>query len=170
MSLTPEGEYPARVVKDENGKSMQFGLAGEKNTRQVAVRVQIGGDTEFKGRVRTYIGFLTDAAIDRTLESLRTMGAQGDDLSKWPDQDLDEDFKVVIKHEDDLEGKPRERIAFINRVGGGTFTMKKQLSADDLIAFAAQMRGKAAKHPAVTKKAPAATTNGTTKPAVDVDL
>lgn len=150
--LIPEGYYPGIAVPNKDGKWMVFGTAdNEKKTRQVSVDVKFT-DGEHAGTVRTWIGYFTEATVDKTLEQLRNFGAQGDDMSVWPDQALTEPVSLCVKHEPTLEaGKVRDRIAWINRPGGGGFVMKKQMNADDLRTFAAQMKGRLATKPAIKR-------------------
>ena len=149
MSMIPEGTYNAVAIPNDEGKYCEFGESPKKKTKQVVVQVKIT-DGEFAGRTRTWIGYLTSDAVDRTIESMRNFGAQGDDISEWPDQQLTVPVQVVVKHEE-YEGKPRDRIAFINRVGGGGFKQANVMSKDDLRLFAASLRARVAAKPALPK-------------------
>ncbi len=81
---------------------------------QVSVRVQLleGKDA---GQVIVWRGFMSDKAIERTLEALENMGWDGesDDSVKSGTT-----FVSVVQHEE-YEGQTRARIAFINDPAGG---------------------------------------------------
>lgn len=150
-TMIPEGKYQAIAVPHDDGRWMVFGEANnEKKTRQVAVRVKIT-DGEFANTERTWYGFFTEATMNKTLEQCRNFGAQGDDMTAWVKQALTEPVTIVIKHEE-YNGKVSEKIAWINRPGGGE--MKNQLTENDLVNWAAQMRAKVATVPAIKRAQP----------------
>lgn len=166
--MIAEGTYPAIAVQNGDGSWMQLGESKEKKTKQVIVNVKIT-EGEHAGKVRAWIGFFTPDTVDRTLESLRNFGFKGDDLSV--DEPLTNPINIVIKHET-YEGKTRERVAWINKPGGGGMKMERQLSGDDRRLFAATLKSKFAAKPVVTTATPAPTvTNGaSSKPAADPEI
>jgi hypothetical protein len=119
-----------------------------KKTEQVAVQLQIR-EGEDEGRVLTWYGSFSDSALgrgtvcDRTLESLRYMGWQGDeiwDLSTIGDDDAD-DVMIVIDHEVGQDGETRAKVSWVNKLGNGA-AIKDRMDDGQARAFAAKMKGK----------------------------
>jgi hypothetical protein len=81
---------------------------------QVSVRVQLLEGTD-SGQVIVWRGFLSDKAIERTLEALENMGWDGERDDSVTSGST---FVSVVQHEE-YEGKTRARIAFINDPAGG---------------------------------------------------
>jgi hypothetical protein len=121
---------------------------------------QIGVQFDFvepAGTRLTWYGFFTDAAMDRTIESLRHCGWKGDDLSVFAEgqplpEGFDQEVELVVKHEE-YQGKVSARIAFIN--GGGGLAMKEALSVDQASAFARRMKSKIGAFDLAAGRAPA---------------
>lgn len=122
-----------------------FGRAST-DTIQIGAHMTID-DGEFAGGGIAWIGFFTDATSDRTIESLRHMGWVGDDLSELDNLDADGCSRLLPKQvelvcEPELyDGTTRLKVRWVNAASAGRLTFKSQLSAGDLKAFAAQMRG-----------------------------
>src|SRR6185312_4767180 len=98
-------------------------------------------------RLPWYGGFSTEitgnakkSPCERTFETLRTCGWQGDDLSDLTGIDANE-VEVVIEI-DTYEGEERNRIKWVNQPGGGA-ALKNVMAPDARKAFAAKMRGQA---------------------------
>lgn len=145
--MIDEGKYKAR------GCEATLARTSEGNP-QVAVDLVITEEGEYEGQHRTWYGSFSDKARERTLESLRLLGWEGDDLSDLSGIDRC-DVWVTIVHEEDLEGNPRDRAAFIN--GSPGLAVKAPMGAEDAKAFAEQMKGFVLSHKARTKGAPAST-------------
>lgn len=119
-------------------RAEQWGL-GETDTgkEQVAVGFQIltqDADIPYI----TWHGYFTDKAADRTIESLRICGWEGDDLTNL--QGLDKNEVELVIEDEEYDGKVRPKVRWVNRVGG-SLALKAPLSGDKLKAFAASMRG-----------------------------
>lgn len=114
MELIAEGKYRMRAVEHSQ-------VTENENTHNEEIRVlcEILEEGEFQGRYRTWYGYFTEATAERTIESLRTMGWRGNDITNIS-LEPDVEFQGVIKHEAgrDDPGKIRDRIAFINRLAG----------------------------------------------------
>jgi hypothetical protein len=129
-----------------------------RGTPQVAVRLRL---VDPPGQTITWYGFLTDAAIDRTVESLRHMGWQGTDvrdfLAERPlPEGFDQEVEIVVEHEE-YEGKTQARVKWIN--SGGGLAVKNALTEQEADAFAAKM----SRHIAALDRA-AGRTSATAKP------
>jgi hypothetical protein len=118
------------------GVAAALGMTGT-GKEQVAVELEII-EGEPKGQRITWHGYFSDATFDRTIESLRLLGWQGDDLS-----DLSGigglEALVVIEHEE-YEGKVRAKAQWINGPGG--IALKERLDQGQAAAFAQRMKGK----------------------------
>ena len=87
-------------------------------------------------------GWFTDAAADRTIESLRHLGFEGDDVSELKDLDKNE-VELVIEDEEYTDQQSGElktttRGQFINKLRGPM--VKTKLEGDKATSFAAQMK------------------------------
>lgn len=133
-----KAKYRARAV------GVKFGNSSNNNT-QIAVTVEVVDHDEYTGEETTWVGHFTDKTTERTIESLRHMGWQGDDLSELEDADavrcaeLLPDAIVVVVEPEIYDGKERLKAQWINKIGGG-FAFKEPLVGADLKSFAAQMR------------------------------
>lgn len=155
--MIAEGTYPAVVVpivSQETGQELvcQFGYSGVKETPQVGVCFEILSGP-YAGERRSWIGYLTDKATDRTLQSLRICGFKGDDIDTFNDQRPNQEVHIVIEHEEDDKGKLREKIAWVNDPArGGGLVFKNQMDAKQRRMFAAQFKSKLKSIPAVEGK------------------
>lgn len=124
------GTWKAHGVAAALGKT----AAGKE---QVGVELEIL-EGEAKGQRITWYGYFSDAAFDRSIESLRLLGWQGDDLSDLTGIGTAE-VLVVIEHEE-YEGKTRAKAQWINGPGG--VQIKDPLDQGEAVAFAQRMKGK----------------------------
>jgi hypothetical protein len=145
--MIPQGKYRARGCEATLARTSE-------GKPQVAVDLVITEEGEAEGQHRTWYGSFSDKARERTFESLCLLGWDGDNLSELGGIDRN-DVWVTIVHEEDLEGNPRDRAAFIN--GSPGLAVKEPMGADDAKAFAEQMRGFVLAHKAKTRGAPAST-------------
>ena len=108
-------------------------------TEQVAVLLDV---TDRDGEVHqlTWYGFFTEKTTERTFESLRALGWNGEDLFDLSGITANE-VSVVVEHEEDDRGKVHAKVRWIN--GGGGLAMKARMDAGQAKAFAARMRGQA---------------------------
>lgn len=113
--IIDEGTYRARARKD----SATFGVSSKKGTEYVSAQFVIAPDEPFEGRSVPWTGWMTEKAMDRTLESLKMCGWDGVDIERLGP--LDREVDIVVRHEvDERTGEVREaRVAFINEVGSG---------------------------------------------------
>lgn len=118
---------------------------------------------ESAGEVVTWRGYFTEKTAQRTIESLRHCGWQGDDLSTLTVDDLPANVQIVVD-EEEYDGSTYTRVKWVNRLGAG-LAMKSAMDASSAKSFAARFRGLCAATPK-QKPAPAPTpTNGTRPPA-----
>jgi len=129
--MIPEGKYRAR------GCEGALAETSSGNT-QVAIDLEITEEGEHEGQHRTWYGSFSEKAMERTLKSLRLLGWEGDDLSNLTGIDRN-DVWVTIVHEEDLEGNPRDRAAWIN--GSPGLAISKPLDQESAKAFAERMKG-----------------------------
>jgi hypothetical protein len=136
--MIPEGRYKARGCEAK----LAYTSAG---AGQVAVDLVITEEeSEYCGQHRTWYGSFTDKSTDRTLQSLRLLGWDSDDLSQLTGIDQ-HDVWVTIAHEE-YEGEIRDRAAFINASAG--LAVKTPMEEGDAKAFAERMKGHVLAHKA----------------------
>lgn len=119
-------------------RAEQWGL-GETSTgkEQVAVSFKIlTPDADIKSIA--WHGYFTPQALDRTIESLRICGWEGNDLSDL--RGFDKNEVALVIDDEDYNGETRAKVKWINRAGGG-LALKTPLSGDKLKAFALSMVG-----------------------------
>lgn len=94
-------------------------------------------------RFLAWYGYFTEATADRTIESLRFMGFEGDDLSQLEGLDKNE-VELVVEDETYTPegGEPvtKEKIQWVNRGAGAL--VKTALVGEQLGSFAAQMKAR----------------------------
>lgn len=103
------------------------------------VKDPLDGVEKFVG----YRGFFTEATTERTIESLRYLGFEGDDLTQLVGLDKNEVELVIEDEEYTKEGEEQPtlytRVQWINQVRGPS--VKTKLEGDKLSSFAASMKG-----------------------------
>jgi len=108
--MHPSGTFEAEVIEHAITES-------SKGTPQVAVKFETS-----EGEITGWFA-LTDKAAEYTVEKLRAMGFQGDDLSQINDGQcmVGNQCNLVIEH-DEYKDKVNARIKFVNPLGvsGGT--------------------------------------------------
>jgi hypothetical protein len=129
--LTEQGTYTARAVEHAFGRT-----SGGKD--QVAVRFEITQDGPAKGRRLTWYGYFTDKTKDRTFESLEAAGWSGEALADMSGLGSCE-CAIVVAHEEDQEGMLRERVRWVNRIGG--LALKEELSQADVLTLDRSLKG-----------------------------
>jgi hypothetical protein len=129
MSRITPGTYTALA------RSWELGLSSNKN-EQIAVQFEVL-DGEFAGYFITWFGYFSDAARDRTFDSLRTCGWVGDDFVNFAGLGS---CKVSLVIEDEhYKGKTHSRVKWINRLGGGAVKMAATMDEARRRQFAARM-------------------------------
>lgn len=113
-----QGTYQATVLSTA--------LATSKNKGTPSVKIQFGtefniNDMQTPVRKSLYVDlWLTDATFDRTMDTLTMLGWDGADLNALNGTELlcGKEAWVVVA-EEEYEGKVRDKIQFVNPVGGG---------------------------------------------------
>lgn len=128
--MIAEGRYVARAVRGE------LTAMGSAQTPLVlaSFRTSDGEDVEWQG-------WLTDKAVDRTLEALRVCGWTGDDVRELPGLDANE-VEIEVQHEE-FKGRIYARVRWVNALGSGSRGAGAGLSAETAAAIATGLRGKA---------------------------
>jgi hypothetical protein len=126
------GQYKARGVE------AALGFAGT-GKEQIAVLLEVS-DGEKKGETITWYGYFTEQTVDRTIESLETLGWTGDDISKLDGVNRNE-VQIVVEEE---EGRAHPRVKWINRLGG--LAMKVAMSTNQATSFAQRMKATITSH------------------------
>lgn len=141
-------------------KAVEYGLgttAGGKE--QLAVRFEVQ-DPETPGQSFTWYAYFTDAALERTIESLRHCGWTGDDLSDLSGIERNE-VSIVVEDEE-YEGKVRAKVRWVNALGG--LALKSRMEGGQAKAFAASLkdriRGLGVGKPAAAKPSSPAASGG----------
>ncbi len=144
--MIPQGYYDAHAVRIKNvyGEEVwaAFGRAST-GTQQVLVMFEVI-EEEHQGERVPWFGFFTPKSWERTIESLRHCGFEGDDLSTLNDQTLDQVVSIKVEHEThEKSGRVYARVAFVNASGGGV-KLATPMSRDELRDFASMMKGRMA--------------------------
>lgn len=123
-------------------RAKEWGL-GHSSTgkEQVAVLFELTAG-EHQGKYITWYGYFTETTVDRTLDSLRHCGWDGDNFVTLEGLGKNE-VELVIEPEE-YQGKVNDRVKWVNRLS--TIALKEKMSGDALATFAAKMRGKALAH------------------------
>jgi hypothetical protein len=126
------GRRLAKVVAHQLGES-------STGTPHVAVLFE-----NAEGARITWYGYLSDAALERTLSSLRILGFDPSQHNGM--LDVLHGTQLLVSREAELvvetevyNGEPREKVKWVNEVGGG---MGKGMEADKAKGFAASLRQK----------------------------
>lgn len=127
----------AHAIRVEMGKT-------SKGDEQVVVHFQTDDENP---RVLVWFGYFTEKTTDRTLESLVHCGFAGDDIGVLASGDarqhLPQAVDLVTEWET-YEGKDRERVRWVNEIGGARTILKNAMDADEARVFGAQMRNRLA--------------------------
>ena len=147
MAMIPAGYYKARAVrvKDDYGGEVwaKFGRAST-GSQQVLMMFEILEGVH-EGAKLPWFGFFTENAWERTIESLRYCGFQGDDLSTLGEQTLDQVVSVKVEHNTNKNsGQVYARVAFVNELGAGGVRLADAMTSDEVRDFAAMMKSKIA--------------------------
>lgn len=129
--MITEGKHKAR------GTEAALGLtAGGKEEVAVALVIL---DGEHAGDSITWHGYFTEKTQQRTIESLRYLGWEGDNLAVLDGIDRNE-VTIVVEHEEGQDGKTYAKVRWINGPGGG-LALKERMDPGAAAAFAQRMRG-----------------------------
>ncbi|HVY79854.1 MAG TPA: hypothetical protein VG994_02640 [Steroidobacteraceae bacterium] len=125
-------------------RSIQFGFAGEDDKPQAVIQFEITGEADpYATWTISAFCFLHEKSWERSIESFRHMGWQGDDLRELPElcaQGLLNEVEIVVDHEV-WENEVQAKVKWINKPGGGAVKLKKPMEGAALDAFANRMRG-----------------------------
>ncbi len=100
--MIAEGKYVATPVRAELTST-------SKGTDYVGVTFTVEGQQE----KITWSGWLTDKTVDRTLEALRTMGWEGEEITELAT--VNRTVSITVSHEE-FNGETRPRVQWINPV------------------------------------------------------
>jgi hypothetical protein len=128
--MITEGTWKARATEGALGYT-------QGGSEQVGVSMQLL-DGPDEGKHITWYGYFTEKTVERTIESLRLMGWEGDSLADLTGIDRNDVF-IVIEHEADQQGEIRAKVRWVN--GGGGVQMKDRLDEGAAVAFAERMKG-----------------------------
>lgn len=136
--MIPEGKYKAKGVEG------QLSQSEKKGTPCVQVVLEIS-DGEHAGERMRWDGWLTDGTAQRTLESLRHLGWESDELTDLRGIATNE-VQIVVEHEwNEEKQKSYPRVKWINRLGGARLNEEARLDGVAAKAlsqrFAAMARG-----------------------------
>jgi len=81
-------------------------------------------------------GSFSDGAADRTIESMRHCGWEGDDLTQL--EGLDRNEVELVVEDEEYEGKTYAKVQWVNKPR--SLSVKNVLEGDKLKAFAAEMK------------------------------
>ncbi len=129
-----QGTYKARA------REWALGMSAN-GKEQIAVLFELIGG-EYAGQLITWFGYFTDAAVDRTLDSLRHCGWSSDSLAEL--DGLDQNEVEIVVEEDTYEGKTRSKVRWVNRPS--RLALKEQMTPQAMQAFAAKLRGRTVAH------------------------
>lgn len=130
-----EGTYTARP------KAWGLSRAGT-GTDQAEVEFEII-QGPFQGCSIVWRGFFTEKTAERSLESLRYCGWQGDDIAAWTGMGS-RNVEIIIEDKANQDGKVFPKVKWVNRLGssGGSGGLKMKAPMDDAQKrqFAARIR------------------------------
>lgn len=126
------GRHAAKAIDIDMGYA-------ETGTPQYAVAFELVETRE----TITWYGYMSEKAAERTLQSLRYCGWQGNDPGAISAADLTEEVELDIQ-EDEYKGETRMKVQWVNRRGGGA-VLKSRMDESQRKAFGDQFRGLAMK-------------------------
>lgn len=109
------------------------------NKPQVALSMRIT-EGENQGARLVWYGYFTEKTLKSTIRALRACGWIGTDISDIRSCIIDNGGKqvtIVVEHEEDLDGRVRARVRWINEEGGPA--LKRPMTAEERVRFAAQL-------------------------------
>ena len=137
--MVEQGRYKARANHWEVAEVESTG------SLYVAIRFQLSEYVHLEVWAKR---FLTPNAMQYTLDDLRKLGWQGDDLADIQGLNANE-VEIVVAHEkyEDRDGNERVTsvVKWINEIGRAP-SIKNTVAADKLKAFAASVRGEVVAH------------------------
>ena len=149
--MLDEGNYKAVAV------STGLGVSGT-GTEQIGIMFRTS-----EGVAVGYRGYFTEKTTERTIQSLRNCGWNGNDLSVFTETNeaecvklLPNEVEIVVEHKPPMtpEGRTYAEVKWVNKIGSGVVTMKDKLDANRARAFAERMKGACLAVPAQSGGAP----------------
>ncbi|MBE2178892.1 MAG: hypothetical protein IAE97_00265 [Chthoniobacterales bacterium] len=112
------GVYRCRVKAPSNG---WYGEAGENKTPYIRIPCIVLDAGDQQGKEIVWQGWLTDAAFDRTVETLcKVFGWDGDMFALTDGQYTFDGLECeIVAESETYQGKPRIKVAWLNQLGGG---------------------------------------------------
>lgn len=132
--MTLQGTHKARAKEWALGHS-------STGKEQIAILFEIS-QGEHAGKSITWFGYFTEATTDRTLDTMRYCGWEGDNFAALEGLDANEVELVIAP--DTYEGKTRDRVQWVNRPA--RLALREQMSPSAAANFAANMRARAIAH------------------------
>jgi hypothetical protein len=128
-------------VYKARAKEWAIGQADPTKAPQISIMFQvIGGEAD--GHHKTYFGSFSEGATDFTLNAMRACGWSTDSLYDLAGMDANE--VNLVAEDETYEGKTREKIKWVNRIA--SLKVKNQMTADQIRAFEAKMKGRIVAH------------------------
>ena len=132
--VVPEGIYRAKPVK------ASWRVSPEKKTKFLAVAFAIS-DGEFAGRIVSWQGWMTDNSWDRTVDSMKNMGFDTDDLRDL--SQLTEEVSIDVQQEEYENDKGESvviaKVSWVNALGAA---FGDPMDPDAMATFAEKMKGR----------------------------
>ena len=143
--MVRQGYYKARAVRIDDGYGNEVWARWGKastGTQQVGMMFEII-DGNYQGTRLPWYGSFTEKSWERTVESLKHCGFQGDNLTKLNEQTLDREVSIKVDHRvNDFGEVVNARVAFVNATASVGFN--DPMSSDELRDFAAKIRDRMA--------------------------
>jgi hypothetical protein len=139
--ITMLGTFIARAVSSDIGK------IGQNGTPALVLQMRVTqGDAQ--GRTFRKTCWISDAALEFTVDNLRSCGWTGSDLKAFIECSEDKIHKllpdevsiVLEEQRSERDGKVYTQVQYINRIGAGTATVKDKLGGNELDALSAKIR------------------------------
>ncbi len=128
--MIAEGKYVATPIKAELATT-------SKGTDYVGVTFTVEG----QGEKIVWSGWLTDKTTDRTLEALRTMGWEGEEITELAT--VNRTVNITVSHEE-YNGEVRPRVQWINPVRAHMAADAKKALSDKIRERIRAQRGESA--------------------------
>lgn len=142
MSIT-NGTYKARASGD-----LVLGTSANKGTPFIEFYFTIS-EGDCQGKAVRWTSYFTEKTNERSIESLRHCGWQGDDLGEFSDGKLhgldSNEVEIVVELEEyDKDGdmKTSPKVQWVNKPGGGRYlNVNAAMDQNAALSFGERMRG-----------------------------
>jgi len=134
MTYLEAGEHQAVAVNHE-------WCLTSKGTKALCVRFEVVNHEGQTGNFINWWGYFSEKAWERTIESLRHMGFNGDDLTSLGELNQKVSLSVI---EDEYEGRIRPKVAWVNALGNKRILVNDVMDQKTVGQFAAAMKNRIA--------------------------